>query len=824
MRLFTTPLFATFFSAALLHGEASAQQAVRPSGLPLAQSSSQSSSAALPPGPALTEFLARNDDGLEDEDGDRSDWIEIHNVAGAGTVDLDGWSLTDDAGALTKWTFGASTVLPAGGFVVVFASGKDRRISAGTLHTNFRLSGGGEYLALVNPAGTVVNEYAPEYPPQAEDVSYGLSFNPGATDVERLFTAPSPGAPNGVGAPPVWGVTHTPQQPTDAQDLIVTAQAPTTTAGLPTVDLDYRVMYGGVQTAPMADDGVAPDLVAGDAVYTGVIPSGVSGAGEMVRYRVTVADGLSSTALPFFLEPLGSPEWFGTVVADPSHAGSPLDVWEWFVQNPGAANTSNGTRCSIWIEGEFYDNVKVNRRGQSSAGYPRKSYKFDFNPDDRPELEIFGAPIDEANLNTHWADKAHVRQFLSYGLYEEVGSLVSKSFPVRLQQNGDFYSVQTFVEELDRFFLERVGVDPDGALYKMYNPFTSGTSSVEKVTRTNENNADLSAFVSTVAQGGPGMEDYLFDVLDVPRVMSYLVACWLIHENDHLHKNHFLYRDSDGDGEWQFIPWDKDLTWGRNYNPSGGVLNDRITYNHPQYSHVLFGDSQHRTSDNFWNRLINRIYESPRLRTMYLRRLRTVCDELLQPPGTPAGELRMELLVNGAYTSMAADIALDEARWGVPTWGTPRNFQQAKDRMLTDYVASRRLFLYGPQLEVNGGLVPEADSGRTRLRITAFDADPASGNKDEEFLELTNDAPWSTDLSGYQVEGGVTMTLPPGTVVEAGGRVYISASPGDFRARAVAPTGGEGHFVVGPFDGNLAPGETVLLRDRAGRIRARRTL
>ena len=370
-----------------------------------------------------------------------------------------------------------------------------------------------------------------------------------------------------------------------------------------------------------------------------------------------------------------------------------------------------------------------------------------------------------------------------------------------------------------------MGEDPNGALYKMYNTFNSGTSGVEKVTRTNENNADLSAFVSTVLQGGPGVEDYLFDTLDVPRVLSYLVACWLIHENDHLHKNYFLYRDSDGDGEWQFLPWDKDLTWGRNdYAQSGGVLNDRMTHNHPQHSHVLLGDSQHRNTDNFWSRLINRIYQSPRLREMYLRRLRTVCDELLQPPGTPGAELRLDALAEDAYTLMAADVALDEARWGLPTWGTPRNFQQAKDRMLTDYIANRRLFLYGPQLEANGGLVPGADSGRTRLRITAFDASPLSGDNDEEFLELTNDAPWATDLSGFRLEGGVTMVLPPGSVVEAGGRVFLSASPRAFRARAVAPFGGEGHFVVGPFSGNLAPGETVLLLDREGRVRVHRTL
>ena len=52
---------------------------------------------------AISEFLAENRDGLADEDGDSSDWIEIQNQ-GAATVNLDGWSLTDDAVSYTHLT------------------------------------------------------------------------------------------------------------------------------------------------------------------------------------------------------------------------------------------------------------------------------------------------------------------------------------------------------------------------------------------------------------------------------------------------------------------------------------------------------------------------------------------------------------------------------------------------------------------------------------------------------------------------------------------------------------------------------------------------
>lgn len=129
----------------------------------------------------INEFLPGNGGRLQDEDLQSPSWIEIYNE-GAGPVDLGGWHLTDDAAKLTKWTFPA-TNLPAGGYLVVFASGKDRANVAGPLHTNFRLDQGGEYLALVAPDGTVAHAYSPAYPDQRQNVSYGLEVPTSATSL-----------------------------------------------------------------------------------------------------------------------------------------------------------------------------------------------------------------------------------------------------------------------------------------------------------------------------------------------------------------------------------------------------------------------------------------------------------------------------------------------------------------------------------------------------------------------------------------------------------------------------------------------------------------
>ena len=133
----------------------------------------------------ITEFMADNDSVIDDEDGDSSDWIELYNT-GPGSVNLEGYFLTDDSANLSKWRIPAVTIA-AEDFLLVFASEKDRGDPNAELHTNFRLSASGEYLALVAPDGaTVLSDFAPVYPEQFEDVSYGLEQTGNTTEVNFL--------------------------------------------------------------------------------------------------------------------------------------------------------------------------------------------------------------------------------------------------------------------------------------------------------------------------------------------------------------------------------------------------------------------------------------------------------------------------------------------------------------------------------------------------------------------------------------------------------------------------------------------------------------
>ena len=212
--------------------------------------------------PVISEFLAKNDGVLKDNNGEYSDWIEIYNPD-QDEVNLKGYYLTDSKKNLTQWQF-PSVSLPAGGFVIVYASDTEpepieevdpleakkeilrefdvsdrfinrlteeemdrviirlrevranaeraakerrvrlprRRVPKVYYHANFKLTGDGEYLALVKPDGkTICHDFAPKYPEQVDNVSYGLIK--GGTpnnklDLEqmgRLLEA-TPGMPN----------------------------------------------------------------------------------------------------------------------------------------------------------------------------------------------------------------------------------------------------------------------------------------------------------------------------------------------------------------------------------------------------------------------------------------------------------------------------------------------------------------------------------------------------------------------------------------------------------------------------------------------------
>lgn len=138
----------------------------------------------------INEVMSSNSFTIADEDGDYEDWIELHNHGNV-SVNLEGWFLSDDYENPQRWEIPA-IIIPANGYVLIWASNKDRSDPGNELHTNFAISQAGEEILLSNPGGELVDELPPTEIPT--DVSIGRK--PGQFEDWFFFNEPTPGSEN----------------------------------------------------------------------------------------------------------------------------------------------------------------------------------------------------------------------------------------------------------------------------------------------------------------------------------------------------------------------------------------------------------------------------------------------------------------------------------------------------------------------------------------------------------------------------------------------------------------------------------------------------
>ena len=109
---------------------------------------------AAPGQVVINEFLAYNVNDSLNETGQHQDWIELYNSTST-PLDLFGLYLTDDYLNPQKFSFPVNTIIPAGGYRIIWAD--ENNSTASYVHCNFRLSATGEQLMLSNNSGTVID-------------------------------------------------------------------------------------------------------------------------------------------------------------------------------------------------------------------------------------------------------------------------------------------------------------------------------------------------------------------------------------------------------------------------------------------------------------------------------------------------------------------------------------------------------------------------------------------------------------------------------------------------------------------------------------------
>ena len=399
----------------------------------------------------INEFLASNSKGLTDEDGAASDWIEIKNLSNA-AVNLKGWSLTDDPANLGKWKF-PEIILDAHGFQLVFASDKNLADLSGPLHANFQLSKGGEYLALVRPDGSISHAFTPHFPPQYQDVSYGLTvFGDSHRFEYGYFSSPTPLQNNGSG---FVGVVEDEVKFSIGGGVFTEARILTLSVDNPNAVIYYTTNNSEPTEQSIRYTSPIPITTTTVVRARAVEPGKVAGpvTGQYYVFLAPSVQGFNSNLPLLVIDNFGGGP-LGDDNPSTSHVFKPSVVGVFTVQADGRSRLTNPP--------QLLSRAGAKVRGISSSSFPKKGYAVEFwdETDEDKSLSVLGMPADSdwVLYAPYYYDRAMIRNSLIYELSNQVGRYAPRTRFVEVFLNtnggaleaGDYVGVYALTEKIKR--------------------------------------------------------------------------------------------------------------------------------------------------------------------------------------------------------------------------------------------------------------------------------------------------------------------------------------------------------------------------------------
>ncbi len=552
----------------------------------------------------INEFMASNNETIADEDGDHEDWIEILNT-GSAQVRLAGYGLTDREGDYFRWVFPDTTIQP-GAFMIVWASGKNRRTPGRPLHTNFSIASEGEPLRLTDFNGNRLDTVPPVRIPT--DYSYGRS--PDGADHWVFFDEPTPGFSNTTDGvprlfdPPLFshesgfhpsGFDLTLSLPGHQQDAHIYY---TLDGSAPGPDNGHRLFEG--QTIRIEDrteepndismirtnnigehdplnDGWKPPV---GQVFKGTVVRAVSWAPDAKPVRVATRSFFVSEDLPdrYRLPVVSLATDRDHFFSEESGIYVPPNFW------------NRGEEWERHVHFEFFEaggepvlaqdaGVRIHggtsraRPVKSLRMYARRSYgetwfEYPIIPD---------APVDRykrflmRNSGNDW-DKAYFRDALMQRLVEHTSVETQYYRPVVVFLNGEYWGIHNIRKRFDhRYFETMYGLDRNDLI------LLEGDAEVKEGTSQDRRDyKQLRELMDTDQMNHPQIWQIVKDRVDLENFRDYQIANIYFRNTDWPGNNiDFWRKRTDGpmddappghDGRWRWLLYDTDFGFNLDYH------------------------------------------------------------------------------------------------------------------------------------------------------------------------------------------------------------------------------------------------------------------
>ncbi len=394
----------------------------------------------------INEFMASNNNNIQDSQQQYDDWIEIYNY-GEDTVDIGGLYLTDNLSDPVKWQIPvdnpALTTVEPGGHLLIWADGDT---SDPGLHANFKLDADGEEIALFKSDGTTMIDSV-IFGEQTSDISYGRY--PDGAENWRYFGSPSPAAENvGIYEGFVAEVQFSRDGGLCNEPFSVTLATETEDAiiyysldGSEPYELGSRFRKGTVYLSPIQVSRTT--YLKAVAIKTGWKPSDTA-IQTYIFFDFSIRD--FSSNLP---------------IAVVDTMGEGINQSSQTLSYASFIDTMADGRASLTDPPDFVGKAGINIRGKSSAGFDKKQYHletWDENNQDK-DVSILGFPADsDWILQGPYSDKSLMRNFLSYKWSNDIGryAVRTRFIEMFLNSNGggismsDYVGVYVFMEKIKR--------------------------------------------------------------------------------------------------------------------------------------------------------------------------------------------------------------------------------------------------------------------------------------------------------------------------------------------------------------------------------------
>jgi hypothetical protein len=782
-------------------------------------------------------------------------------------VNLAGWSLTDNPDQPGQWTFPAVSLSP-GEYRIVFASGKDRKPTGvgAKLHTNFKLNAVGEYLGLYNLESPrqAVSEFAPQFPEQRNDFSYGWI----GSNQWRYFQVPTPGAANGsstiteILSPPHFSVQRGYfNQPFN---LILSTTDPGVEIRYTTNGGEPAGTNGVVYTGPIPI--TRTTVLRAASFKTNYLPS------RVVTHTYLYGLGLSQRSLPGLsivtatnnlLGPTGIIGIKGgTYVNGPWQPVNPGDyhnpsqqgiAWE----RPTSAewirpqdNEGFQIDCGIRVQGS--DWLRPRYTPSSKFSY-RLYFRGDYGPGvlDYPWFANSAVQsLDKVVLRAGHNDEVNpfIKDELIRRLFLDTGQVSSHGTFNTLWVNGAYKGYYNTVERIDKDFCQSWhGGSNNWDVIEQFSDPLDGDTVQWNAMRSFINTQDLTVPANYREAGRR---------LDLTNFVDYLLVNIYPATKDWPGNNWRAGRERVTNGIFRFYVWDAEVSFGDWIaGPSHNVFTDQLNETgeiatlykslrkSPEFR-LLFADRVHKHLFN-GGALVNTNISArftqlrtimqplipgfnnailttwiPQRRTPLLNHLDSV--GLLTSSNAPAfsphgGQVPLGFNLTMSAPSGTVYYTMNGADPRVPFSGgvaPGASTYSGTPLILNSSVTVKARTLAGTNWSALTEAAFQVAELGLPLRITEIMYNPVGGDA-YEFVELQNIGSTTIDLSGVSLDGEVSFIFPNGASVPPQGVLVVSSdnNPAAFTARY------PGIIVAGRFSGALDNGGgRLLLKDRNGQV------